>query len=311
MHFETFTKRKNKTEKVGSPDVFQYDDLPDALRVQVVHIWRSTIGSFGYGQYRTELAANEVWTVIHDRLARELGVFDLVEGRGNAQERCERFLQAGSFDGALDIIELSFRLIDKYVRNMEPWKLQAAGATQDADSAIEELNHRFREHSIGYQFAGGQLVKVDSEYVHSEVVQPALSLLHDAKFKGPEEEFLKAHEHYRHGRHKEAITEALKAFESTLKAICDKRKWPYSAGAGAKDLIQVVFDNGLVPTPLLSQFTSLRAILESGLPTVRNKMSGHGQGSQTLTVPDYLSAYALHTAAANIVLLVEAYRATS
>jgi hypothetical protein len=50
-------------------------------------------------------------------------------------------------------------------------------------------------------------------------VKPALSLLHDAGFDGPADEFMKGFEHYRHGRNKEAVAEALKAFESTMKAI--------------------------------------------------------------------------------------------
>jgi hypothetical protein len=49
-------------------------------------------------------------------------------------------------------------------------------------------------------------------------------------------------------------------------------------------------------------------LLEGGLPTVRNKNAGHGQGPTPVSVPDYLVAYALHMAAANIVLLIQAHR---
>jgi hypothetical protein len=140
------------------------------------------------------------------------------------------------------------------------------------------------------------------------MVAPAIAPLHQAGFTGPNDEFLGAHEHYRHGRHEEALVEALKAFESTMIAICDTRKWQYPKGPTAKQLIGVILDNGLVPSYQNNQFNSLATLLE-GLPTVRNKQAGHGQGSNPRSVPNYLAAYGLHLAAANIVLLVEAHKA--
>jgi hypothetical protein len=123
------------------------------------------------------------------------------------------------------------------------------------------------------------------------------------------QEFLSAHKHYREGEHKEAIVDALKAFESTMKAICTARGWPFDEQrAAARQLTDIVFANGLIPQYLQSHFTGLRTVLEAGVPTVRNKTSGHGQGPMPTVVPDYLAAYVLHQTAANIVLLVEAHK---
>ena len=60
---------------------------------------------------------------------------------------------------------------------------------------------------------------------------------------------------------------------------------------------------------LASHFSGLRSVLESGLPTVRNKQGGHGQGENPVVIPSYLAAYALHLAASNIVMLLEAHKA--
>lgn len=174
---------------------------------------------------------------------------------------------------------------------------------------VESRNYRFKEHAVGYQFEGGEIVRVDFQYVHSEVVKPAISLLNTAGFEGASEEFLKAYEHYRKGRHGEAMTEALKAFESTMKTICDKNGWSYRGGDTAKALINVVLSNGLVPKYMETHLAGVRQTLEAGLPTVRNKNSGHGQGLLAKKVPDYFAGYALHLAATNIVFLVEAHEA--
>ena len=71
-------------------------------------------------------------------------------------------------------------------------------------------------------------------------------------------------------------------------------------------MIQICFDNELIDSFWQSYYSSLRSLLESGVPTVRNKLSGHGQGTTPTTVPDHLVAYMLHMTAAAIVFLAEA-----
>ena len=209
---------------------------------------------------------------------------------------------------ALDIIEIAFSVIEVlvyYSGSVPPEKL---GVEQSSSEAIEELNFRFRQHRIGYEYIDGKLIRIDSQYLHEEAVKPAMGLLQHMAFAGPSEEFMKAHEHYRHRRNKEAMNEALKAFESTMKAICEARGWNCRPTATASELVQTLLDNDLVPTHLQAHFNALRSTLESGLPTLRNKQSGHGQGIQPVDVPDYLARYAINLAATNIVLLVEAHQ---
>lgn len=57
-----------------------------------------------------------------------------------------------------------------------------------------------------------------------------------------------------------------------------------------------------------SHLTSIRTTLETGIPTVRNKLSGHGQGSTISPIPDEFAEYALNLTATNIVLLVKIYK---
>lgn len=308
--YETFSKRQKRLEQAGQLDVYQYDLLPETFRIQVIHIWESALGSFEPG-YNERVAASEAWEYIHHILSRERGVLSLDDPHDNPDTQCKSFLRKANIDGVLDIIELSFRVIDgDYLRNMSEYDKYKSKIIQNSDDAIAELNHRFHEHSIGYEYVGDNLIKQNSQYIHAEVVKPALSLLQDQHFSGPEEEFLHAHQHYRKGEYKEAIVDALKAFESTMKAICDARKWPYDKSkTAAKELIDIVFQQGLVPAYMQSHFAALRTTLQTGLSTIRNKTSGHGQGAIPVVIPEHFAAYALHLAAANIVFLVEAHEA--
>lgn len=98
----------------------------------------------------------------------------------------------------------------------------------------------------------------------------------------------------------------LKAFESTMKAICDTRSWPYDAKATSKKLIDICYSNNLIPSFWHQHMAALRSLLEGGVPTGRNKLSGHGQGAVPTVVPDYIVSYILHMTGAAIVFLVKA-----
>jgi hypothetical protein len=230
-------------------------------------------------------------------MCRELGVSNLDgDARLDAQEKCRRFLLSAPTPKAVDFIEMAF-LVVAHLPDLRGHTANPYVPMQPED-AIEELNYRLKDHCVGYQFVRDEIVRVDSQYIHAEVVKPAISLLNTAGFDGALEEFLNAHEHYRKGKMKEAISDALKAFESTMKAICDENGWSYKKdGDTAKALIKAVLDNGLIPPYMQTHFAGLRSTLEAGLPTVRNKNSGHGQGRSAKQVPDYLAGYALHLAA--------------
>ena len=159
------------------------------------------------------------------------------------------------------------------------------------------------EARITHQFESNEIVRIDSKFLHQETVKPALQLLEATHYAGANEEFRKAHKHYRHRRYSEAVNECLKALESTLKVICKKRKWAFSDKDPAKKLLGIIFEKGLVPGYLESKFTGLRTVLESGVPTIRNRESSHGAGEEPRHVPQHLAAYVLHLTASAIVFI--------
>jgi hypothetical protein len=304
--FPLYSKRQ-KQLRGEVPDVYVYDTFPNPFRVQVVHIWHDTLGNLS--QYEESYyQVSSTYQFIVQTLCREYGVFSLQDrtyGWNHIQELANFFLKESDPEKVLDTIELTFRCIDTITRNSA--YLHRDNADKRASDATEELNQRFKEHGLGYQYTNGEIIRVDSEFVHAEVVRPALALLRGKQFSGAQAEFLNAYEHYRHGRQKEALTECSKALESTLKAICDKRKWTYDKHRDtSQKLIQICFDHDLISQFWQQQLASLRSTLEAGAPTARNKMGAHGQGTTVIQVPPHVTAYALHMAAAAIVFLVEA-----
>ena len=95
---------------------------------------------------------------------------------------------------------------------------------------------------MGYVVIGGskaELIRRDNEHLHEELVIPSLQLTYDVAFNGADAEYRNAHQHYRHKRYRECIADCESAFESTMKTICDRRKWTYAPSDSAKALIQV------------------------------------------------------------------------
>lgn len=307
MIFDIFSKRQKKL-RGDVPDIYTYNDVPNALRVQIVHIWHDVLGnSNNYFSYPENVKS--AYKFIVDTLCREYGLFhlpshDKYNDRMYLNELANFFLNEKDIEKVIDVVELSFKVINHYTKDYN--YLSRQDGSELVENAINELNNRFKEHGIGFQFVENEIIRIDSELLHTEAVKPALKLLNQKNYQGAQEEFISAYEHYRHGKNKESLNDCLKAFESTMKAICDKHKWQYQANATAKTLIQICFEKDLIPSFWQTQLTSLRSMLESSIPTGRNKLSGHGQGTESTTIPNYLVAYMLHMTASTLVFLTTA-----
>ena len=321
MEYEVFSQRQQRL-KGEIPDVYQYETIPQELRVQVIHIWNDVFRTISFqSSSKIEFShAHDAYKTIHNELCREYGRFSLDDGSNfystesddayyNSEAKLDidlvidYFLQIDKTEMTIDVIEVSFRYIDQEVRNNHDNNFDPRISP---DEAIDQLNRRFHQHRVGYQYESGQIMKVDSQFIHSEVVKPALVFLSDPLYKGANQEFLNAHEHYRNDRYKECLNDCLKAFESCLKIICLKNGWSYSEKDTANRLIDIVSDYDLIDSYMKSHFTSLISTLRTGVPTVRNRLSGHGQGPDEITVPEYIAAYILHLTASNILLLAKA-----
>ena len=304
--FDIFSKRLARSK--GVVDVYTYDEIPAHLRAQIVHILFDIIGDvrqYASGYDDTQKAYDQM----HAILCREYGLFRLADHKRDPMDEFISFiLEQPDTEKMFDAVELAFRYIE-VIGSRNAWNgVYGRDYRQIVKAAIDELNDRFKEAAVGFQYENGKMIRIDNMLVHQEVVKQALNLLSSPNFAGANEEFLKAHQHYRAGNHKGALNEALKAFESTMKIICKKRRWAFSESDTAKSLIDVCFRNGLIDPFWQSECAALRALLESGVPTGRNKLAGHGQGADKKDVPGYVAAYVIHLTAATIVFLVDAER---
>ena len=267
---DIFSKRQKRI-RGEHPDVYQYETIPRELRVQAFHITDRVFGQlypyvvntddididlieFGHHQFEEHMKLEKEgaewqqynrrinYEHVHQLLCQEYGVLSL----GNSDNPCEAvrnfLLETSETDKAIDVMEVSIRVMESYSNAHSEFTQKYL-----TREAICELNHRFREHGVGYQYESGQIIRIDSQLIHAEVVRPVLQMLSASMHEGANEEFLSAHDHYRKGRYRECLNESLKAFESCLKAICDERGWAYTEKDTASRLISIVFDEELIP----------------------------------------------------------------
>ncbi|EGQ9412398.1 STM4504/CBY_0614 family protein [Vibrio cholerae] len=296
--YELYSSRN----KPKYPELYQYTQASIKLRRQLVHIVAESVGTNKGDRWSGSTESEKLYIHMFNTIAKEYGVFELYGHNTGSFQWIERHIQdAKTTEQFLDILELTCKYIDNWVRNRWLNFRDTDFVTQSAGDAIEEINERMKRDGFGFEYTNGQLIRVDSQYVHSEIVKPALLILEN--YKGARDEFLSAHEHYRHNRYEECLVDCNKAFESVMKSIYTKRGWEFQNTATAKNLIRIGLDQELIPSYLQEQFNNFAGLLGSGIPTIRNKEAGHGQGEHLRDVPEQLVKYALHLTATNIVFL--------
>lgn len=301
---DIYSKRQMRLRGEFS-DVYQYDEIPEKLRNQVCQIYNSF---FNYHNPQM----NRICDDVHDILCAEYGVDYLnhdhlfIESYSGRSKKAQVLI---SFAKRYAVTDCFLDVLELLIEFMYEVQQVASLVRIDLENSIEEINTRFRENAVGYQLDPDSLkiIRVDSQFLHSEAVKPTLSLLNtDPAYAGVLNEFMLAHEHYRHGNHKDAILNCGKSFESMLKAIHEKSGWAYDKHKDtANKLILSCVEKGLFPSFQQDQLMQVGKILECGVPTIRNKTAGHGQGHEVTEVPEHLVSYMIHLTATNLLFLAK------
>ncbi len=301
--FDVFSRRKPQAEKPLKP-------LTAEFRNRVMMLCRDRFASpgsvIGGEDYRREL-----WTEMHRRFTYLTGRHRLSTNPDVPDEIQDvlQFLLKCDNDHFLDFVEYIFR-VECY------WR-----ACTDENNMVEEINHFFLLEDLPYaltpfiretrieNFLGGpreaqvlvshpKVVLRDRQVPYTEAISPAIQLLADRGFASANLEFLGALEDYRKGHYGDCLTKCGSAFESTMKLICDKRRWPYIETDTAAPLLKVILAHSTLDAyfeqPLLN------------IATLRNRLSSsHGGGTKPRSAPPQRARYAINATAAAILLLVE------
>jgi hypothetical protein len=172
--------------------------------MQLLNIANDAFGTDRYYQTGVGHKNNNNWAWVDKTFSHEKGMSPL-GGTDHAPSQIRANYQQMDNTNAIDFTEVvgfKIHLIDQEIQNS--YRVR----TDKPAPRMDEINYRLREAGMGYQFESGRLARVDSQFIHHEVVKPALSLLSKPNFQGAQQEFLKAHSHYRASQNKEAVAMA-------------------------------------------------------------------------------------------------------
>lgn len=194
----------------------------------------------------------------------------------------EQFFMETYPSEVLDTVEAFFPLLD--------------GSAQEAfGKAVNEI---FREEECPWRFSEGTFFQVDSEFM-AALLATTSDRLRAGSFQGAHDELREARQDLQAGDHKDAILKAGKSMESALKTVLGR------SDGNASDLLAAFQASGYLddlPEELRGMLT--KAVLMA-LPTLRNKLGGHGQGAVVVAVSRPYAELAVHLAGAFLRFIVE------
>lgn len=173
---------------------YQYDEVPNSFRVQLTYIIAGMYRAICRGdRYAADTSRqvvsygpDQLWAQIRNGLRLEFGLQELYAGSNAAyvhaqDEVCGFLIEEADAKQVLDAVD--------YIFHFRPKTAYPPGAAAVGSDAIKDLNERFAQNHLGYRFTDEQLVRIDSDYVHKEITEPAALLLRTPGFETAHQEF--------------------------------------------------------------------------------------------------------------------------
>ena len=171
MIFETFAYRKKLESRGEQADVYTYDNAPKHLRHQICLALREGIGrfySYSGNEFDHVNEANEVWCEIDRICTKEIESY--LSYQPHDDDLDEKFLyyimNVIDVDDFLSAVEIGCIALTVYFDQPHARR----GARESSREALKEINKRFEQHAVGYQFENRRIIRIDSKVAHAEIV---------------------------------------------------------------------------------------------------------------------------------------------
>lgn len=272
-------------EKIEVQEVFKYEQPTDRFKKQLFYLMKDNLAVREFVKlYKSITLHCGIKRSINETFLENPSTF-----QDNFIKGFEKLIEnQNNINFYLDLIEL---FLIQYTENKQV--------------ILKSINKILLLDSLGYQIdeIKNQIIRIDSSHTYKEIIIPTLVLLNDSKFANIDVEYRKAFEELKNGNYESVLVEANKAFESTMKIICDLKCYGLPNRHTATALIAHLRQNNFIANFQDEKFNGLSKTLESTSIT-RNNQAGHGQGSVVARNLSLMYAeYALRVSASNILLL--------
>jgi hypothetical protein len=302
--FDVFSRRDAPRGKGYKPD-----EVSETLRSRILLLYREFLSGQWSNRYDSQ---GDYTQTFWEEMARQL---QHLYGRPKLSEALTRSAAEDALNFVctcepahfFDFLELTFKAECM-------WRFER-------NELVDAVNEIFRVENAPYQltpfvtqdvkregpYGGGtyietialpKLIRAEDEVPHAEAMFPALSVLSAPHFKAANLELRDALDEYRKGHYGDCLTKCCSSFESVMKSLCKRNKWPFDEKKDtAAPLLKIILSQSK-----LDPFFEQPLIL---IATMRNRLSSsHGGGTAVRSVERHVAQYALTSTAAAILLLV-------
>ena len=289
----------------------ELEDVPHTSRFRILHVFKSQLEQFSYGDGRIWVQVHGALQQLHGRNALSAAWKSRSQTMLDREDDLSRFLEECEPEHYFDFIEMMFQVpsgreeLGAFVDVTESLNLALSldGSPYRVTAAVFEEDDSANHQGPTFPPAPSgvvsypQVVKVEEDVAHAEAIAPALEILGKPHFQAGNAEFRKALVNYRKGDYAACLTDCGSSLESVLKVICSRKGLHYSENDTASTLIETV-----VPGLRMEGFFTQPWTL---LATLRNRLSSsHGGGTQPRAPERHFAQYGLTSIAAVIVLVV-------
>lgn len=182
-----------------------------------------------------------------------------------------------------DIIQVWYDMLDK-----------VDSATEDTKRDFQnELNMILQTEGVPWVFSDGNFFQMDSKFMEEHVHQQLQELYETKAFTGAQEEFVEARNDLSGNDCKNAILNACKSYESTMKCLLGEKH----SGEATKLAQKIRKEGYLDDLPSSLQEVFVQKVMQC-LPVIRNDLAGHGQGRESVSVEHDLAELSVNLAGA-------------
>ncbi|ECG8589555.1 hypothetical protein FNI11_07280 [Salmonella enterica subsp. salamae] len=251
-----------------------YEDIPVEVREQLVELIINTLGncvSFYdmtlYSYHNSH--SDEIYRRICKTLRKEYGLFTLyAHSTSYLDEISNLLLRTEDKRKHVDVIELTFKYIDTYLRTYDV----ALGL--DPDKAISELNRIFYEHNLKYRFENGKIIRLRRI---KRLKNIRYYLYSPGEYGFIEYDLMQAYHRLMLNDFTQVLSECYQAFRKVIIRIHEKKGIVYHEEDNLETLMKNLMAKGVISVEYEHKFNFLIHALESEIfpPVAKEKPNHH------------------------------------
>jgi hypothetical protein len=217
------------------------------------------------------------------------GKSNLIPNVEENKTELQQFIETTYPSKVLDVVEIYY-----YVMNQADIDL-----FDKKEKVTKTVNKAFEDERISWRLSEGKFYQIDYDFFIRDVTEKTYSILKEKGFEGACDEYTQAKKDFKEHNYKSSILNSCKSMESILKTILDIDE------GNASYLLSKLKDSRFIEDLAEEYRGGFTSQVLMAVPFLRNKLGGHGQGNDRISVSVEYAELALNLSSSIILFLLQ------